>query len=134
MATILVLEDDADLLNLYTRALKFRGYEVAHASSAEQAIALLEADGCVPDAAVLDMSMPGLPGTAVVDYIRKLSRCPTLPIIVVSCNETFRSQLQDPSIVFMTKPIALADLYNAIARCIAPPPAPPAESPGAAQS
>jgi CheY-like chemotaxis protein len=116
MAIVLVLEDDPDLLNLYTRALNFRGYEVECTNSAENAIVMLGQDSFKPDIAVLDMSMPGLPGSAVVDYIRNRSEFPHMPIIVISCDENFRQELQSSKVTFFTKPINLSDLYQAVAQ------------------
>jgi CheY-like chemotaxis protein len=114
MATVLILEDDPDLLNLYSRALRFRGYDVTCADSAESAINML-GDGCTPDIAVLDMSMPGLPGSAVVKFIRSQSRFRNLPIVAISCNEDFRQMLLSSEVTFMTKPINLIDLYRIVA-------------------
>jgi DNA-binding NtrC family response regulator len=117
MTTVLVLEDDSDLLRLYTRALTFRGYEVICTDCAESAIDTIDDEDCIPDVAVLDMSMPGLPGSAVVDYIRHNSRYRELPIIVISCNEDFRQVVDRAGVTFMPKPINLSDLYRAVARC-----------------
>jgi two-component system phosphate regulon response regulator PhoB len=114
MALVFILEDDPDLLNLYSRALKFRGYDVMCADSAENAITML-GDGGTPDIAVLDMAMPGLPGSAVVKFIRAQSRFRNLPIIAISCNEDFRQMLLSSEVTFMTKPINLIDLYRIVA-------------------
>ncbi|HVO71913.1 MAG TPA: response regulator [Aggregatilineaceae bacterium] len=113
MAMVFILEDDPDLLNLYSRALKFRGYNVMCADSAERAISML-GDGGAPDIAVLDMSMPGLPGSAVVEFIRSQSRFRDLPVIAISCNEDFRQMLLSSEVTFMTKPINLIDLYRLV--------------------
>ena len=118
MTTIFVLEDDPDLLRLYTRALAFRGYEVAFTNSAESAIDMIHEGACSPDIAILDMSMPGLPGSAVVDFIRQRSNTPDLPIIVISCDEDFRQVLESAHVTFITKPINLNDLYRAVAQYI----------------
>jgi DNA-binding response OmpR family regulator len=115
MATVFILEDDPDLLNLYSRALHFRGYDVTCADSAENAITMLDEGFCVPDIAVLDMSMPGLPGSAVVEYIRSQRHLNELPIIAISCNEDFRQMLLSSEVTFMTKPINLIDLYRIVA-------------------
>jgi CheY-like chemotaxis protein len=116
MTTVFVLEDDPDLLRLYTHALSFRGYTVEFTDSAESAITMIQDGACTPDVAVLDMSMPGLPGSAVVEYIRNQSSCPDLPIIVISCDEDFRQVLKTSRVEFMAKPISLTDLYSAVAR------------------
>lgn len=116
MTTIFVLEDDPDLLELYTQALTFYGYEVAFTDSAEKAINMIDDSVCSPDIAVLDMSMPGLPGSAVVDYIRLQSTTPDIPIIVISCDEEFRRLVDSSHVEFIRKPIGLNDLYSAVAR------------------
>lgn len=116
MTTVFVLEDDPDLLRLYIHALSFRGYAVEFADSAESAINMIQDGDCTPDVAVLDISMPGLPGSAVVEYIRTQSHCPDLPIIVISCDENSRQVLKTASVEFIAKPISLADLYSAVAR------------------
>jgi CheY-like chemotaxis protein len=116
MATVLVLEDDPDLLQLYTHALAFRGYTVEFADSAESAINMIRDGACTPDVAVLDMSLPGLPGSAVVDYIRTESFYPDMPIIVISCDDDFRRVLMAARVEYMAKPISLTDLYRAVAR------------------
>jgi CheY-like chemotaxis protein len=115
MTTVFVLEDDPDLLRLYTHALTFRGYDVAFTDSAEAAIDMIHKGACTPDIAVLDMSMAGLPGSAVVEYIRNRSDHPDMPIIVISCDEDFRARLQPSHVDFMAKPISLSDLYRAVA-------------------
>lgn len=114
MTRIFVLEDDPDLLNLYTRALTFKGYEVDYTDSAEHAITLIDAGSVHPDIAVLDMHMPGLPGSAVVEFIRDSSAWPNMPIIVISCDDAFRAELEDFEVMFMSKPINLAELYQAV--------------------
>jgi CheY-like chemotaxis protein len=116
MTTIFVLEDDHDLLRLYTHALTFRGYTVEFTDSAESAINMIRDGACTPDVAVLDMSMPGLPGSAVVEFIRNQSQYPDLPIIVISCDDDFRQILTTAHVEFIPKPISLTDLYHAVAR------------------
>lgn len=114
MPTILILEDDDDLRNLYSRALNFKGYEVTVADRAEAALEIL--GHCKPDLAVLDMSMPGLPGSAVVEHM--LTNTSDVPIIIISCDERFRYKYKAEDLKFMAKPINLADLYQAVAQAV----------------
>lgn len=114
MTRILVLENDPDLLNLYTRALKFRGYDVETANAADTAIGMITEGAALPDIAVLDMHMPGLSGSAVVEYLRDHSAYPDIPIIIISCDDDFRNLLQEYDVVFMSKPVNLADLYQTV--------------------
>jgi CheY-like chemotaxis protein len=114
MTTILVLEDNPDLLELYTQAFSFKGYDVAFSNCAEGAIAKFTECGCPPDMAVLDMLMPGLTGDAVVEFIRLHSQRPDIPILVVSCDEVFEAQLRWADVTFMRKPVELEDLFDAV--------------------
>jgi len=114
MAAVFVLEDDPDLLELYTKALTFKGYQVTHTNTAESAIKMLD-DGYLPDIAVLDMSMPGLSGAAVVEFLRSRTDSAGMPIIVVSCDEDFRERLRPADVKFMVKPISISDLFKAVA-------------------
>lgn len=114
MTRIFVLEDDPDLLHLYTRALIFRGYEVDGANRADAAIRMIDNGMAAPDIAVLDMHMPGLSGSAVVEHLRHKSKYPDIPIIVISCDDDFRDLLRDHDVSFLSKPLSLADLYQAV--------------------
>jgi DNA-binding response OmpR family regulator len=114
MTRIFVLEDDPDLLHLYTRALIFRGYEVDGANAAETAIRMIDNGMAAPDVAVLDMHMPGLSGSAVIEHLRRRSKYPDIPIIVISCDDDFRDRLRDQDVTFLSKPLSLADLYQAV--------------------
>ncbi len=114
MTRIFVLEDDPDLLHLYKRALTFRGYEVDAANAAETAIGMLNGGHAAPDIAVLDMHMPGLSGSAVVEFLRGHNTYLNIPIIVISCDDDFRRKLQEYEVTFMSKPINLVDLYQAV--------------------
>ena len=118
MSRIFVLEDDHDLRNLYQKALGFRGYEVMVTESAEEAIETLTGIDIVPDIAVLDMAMEGLPGSEVVWFIRSQERFHHIPILVVSCNENFREELADADITFMRKPLDLRELYHVVSNII----------------
>jgi DNA-binding response OmpR family regulator len=114
MTRIFVLEDDPDLLHLYTRALIFRGYEVDSANRADTAIGMIDNGMAAPDIAVLDMHMPGVSGSAVLEHLRSKSQYSEIPIIVISCDDDFRDRLYDREVTFLSKPISLADLYQAV--------------------
>ncbi|MEG0505793.1 MAG: response regulator, partial [Raoultibacter sp.] len=57
MSTILVVDDDRDLSTIVTRFLESEGYEVASATSAEEAYELLTAQ--TYDLILLDINLPG---------------------------------------------------------------------------
>jgi PAS domain S-box-containing protein len=77
-----LLVDDEDLVRMSTAdMLADLGYDVIEASSAEEALRLIEA-GAMPDILVTDHLMPGMSGDDLARRLRA-SR-PTLPVLIVS--------------------------------------------------
>src|SRR4051812_27651500 len=63
-ARMLVVEDDANIVELLSASLRFAGFEVAAATDGQQALRL--AREFRPDLMVLDVMMPGIDGFEVV--------------------------------------------------------------------
>ena len=106
--TILVADDDPQLLRLVTRNLQFEGYEVLPASDGQQALEQIEAQR--PDLVLLDVMMPKLDGFSVCHRVREFS---AIPIILV----TARGQEQDKirgldlgADDYLTKPFSVDEL------------------------
>ncbi len=68
MTTVLVAEDDEDILLLVATRLERDGYDVVTARTGEEALALVRERR--PDVAVLDIGMPPPDGLEVVRQIR----------------------------------------------------------------
>ena len=77
--TILIADDDPQILRALRITLAARGYEVLTASTGAEAIAAA-VDGH-PDVILLDLGMPGLGGMDVIHAVRGWSEA---PILVVS--------------------------------------------------
>ena len=58
--TILITDDDPQLLRLVSRNLELEDYEVVTASNGQQALDLIEAQA--PDLVLLDVMMPKMDG------------------------------------------------------------------------
>ncbi|MCP4502728.1 MAG: HD domain-containing protein [Deltaproteobacteria bacterium] len=68
--TILVVDDEALLLNGIRRALKRMDVESVSAENAEQAVSLLEG-GLQPDVVLTDQRMPGMSGSEFLSIVRE---------------------------------------------------------------
>jgi CheY-like chemotaxis protein len=79
---VLVVDDDADVLELCRLALERAGYTAAVAATGEEAISLLEQK--TPGLIVLDLGMPGMDGWTVAALIRKHKPTAHIPILVVT--------------------------------------------------
>jgi two-component system cell cycle sensor histidine kinase/response regulator CckA len=109
---ILLVEDEPPLLRLAARALRGAGYAVLTASSAEDALELLDAGAPAPRALVSDVVMPGLDGLGLAAALR--ARYPALPVLLVSgyAEAALGRDLAAEGIRLLPKPYGLADLVT----------------------
>jgi len=83
--TVLVIEDDAALRQLYRFTLATRGFRVELCGDGLEALASL--DGSAPAAVVLDMGLPRLPGREVLAELKGSTRMKNIPVVVVTAYE-----------------------------------------------
>lgn len=86
-ASILVAEDDPDLLSLLVRRLTKVGYRVTAARDGAEA--LLALGSGAPDAVILDVMMPKVTGIEVARQLRSDAATSHVPVILISAG--FRS-------------------------------------------
>jgi len=119
MATILLVDDDVDLVQMNRRVLEHRGHSVVCANTAEEARELLKTTQ--PELAVVDVMMESQ--TAGFDLAREIhQRLPEVPMIVLSgiheaTGVPFRFEPDEtwlPVLKFLDKPVAPADLAGEI--------------------
>ncbi len=77
---ILIVDDEVDMLELFTLRLKANNFEVATAVDGEDALRKFAQEN--PDAILLDIMMPGIDGIDVLRRIRKES--PNIPIFMIT--------------------------------------------------
>ena len=82
MTRVLVVEDEESYSDALAYMLRKEGYEVAIAADGNSAIAEFERNGA--DIVLLDLMLPGLPGTEVCRQIRQTS---SVPVIMVSAKD-----------------------------------------------
>jgi DNA-binding response OmpR family regulator len=80
---ILIVEDDADLVNLTTHWLERAGYGVQHAADGAAALKALAADP-LPALVLLDVMLPKMDGFEVLRRIRADERTRELPVVMVT--------------------------------------------------
>src|SRR5450631_1169967 len=80
--TILVVDDDADIVRFVEMNLRLEGYRVVVARDGVEALAMVAAE--MPDLVLLDTMMPGYDGIEVTRRLRADSRTSTLPIIMLT--------------------------------------------------
>jgi two-component system response regulator MprA len=108
-AAILVVDDDAPIRRMLDRTLTAEGYEVRCAADGGAALASIERS--VPDAVVLDVSMPGLDGLEVCRRLRG-KRLAT-PILLLTARDALEDRvagLDAGADDYLVKPFAVEEL------------------------
>src|SRR5688572_16955569 len=82
MASILIVDDDRDGREALSRYLQRAGYEVDSASDGRDALAAVLAR--TPDLIVLDMFMPQIDGSGLLEIVRSYLRLQSLPVVVLT--------------------------------------------------
>jgi CheY-like chemotaxis protein len=80
--TVMCVDDDAGIRELYGALLGQNGYEVIAATCGRHALHVFESKEEEIDAVILDYEMPGMNGLELATWLKQ--RHPTLPVIMVS--------------------------------------------------
>ena len=80
--TILVVDDEPDMLRLVEAILTEQGYKVTLAKGAENAIRTFEKLNPRPDLILTDVVMPGMSGPMLIDHLLTLE--PNLRVLFMS--------------------------------------------------
>jgi len=80
--SIVIVDDDPDIVELVKATLKSRGFDVKTASDGEEGLHLIQS--LRPDLVVLDLMMPKVSGLEVVRRMREDPQTRDIPIIVLS--------------------------------------------------
>ena len=91
-ATILVVDDDAISQRLVEMFLTKAGYQVEQAFSGSQCLHFLESRQA--DLIFLDVEMPGMAGTEVLQEIRQRNLAPGTPIYFLSGSENMAMEVK----------------------------------------
>jgi len=115
---ILLIDDDPGVRKVLDRILSGAGYTVQGVGDAFQA--LDEIDLQPPDAALLDIKMPGMDGLGLLDNLRQ--RGLDIPVVILTGHgDEFTSQhcLDAGAAAYLTKPPDRADLLLAVRGAVA---------------
>jgi len=118
MATILIADDDAGMLDALGEAIRDIGHDIRAVRSGDAALAALNKEAI--DAMFLDLRMPGMDG---LEVLRRLHKQPNLPpVTVLTAYATASNTIEAMRLGafdHLTKPIARADLVRVLNEMLA---------------
>ena len=117
---ILIVEDTRDTRALLKAVFEAEGYEVLEAADGIEAVEVALAE--LPDAIIMDMSLPRIDGNTAVKIIRREPALRSTPVI--ACTAHNQWEWRGKAIVagcdaFITKPIDFAQLRATLAQLLA---------------
>jgi len=135
VTTVLIVEDERDLLSLLDFNLRQAGFQTLLASSGVEALAHVART--VPDLVVLDLMLPDLPGTEICRRLKGTDRTRHVPVVML----TARGEEMDRVVGFelgaddyVVKPFSVRELVlrlqAVLRRAAGPPSDAPAEQVG----
>lgn len=126
--TVLIVEDEQDILDLLDYNLKIAGFRVLKADNGVQGLAMAKKE--LPDIVVLDLMLPGLDGKEVCRQIRQNEATRSIPVVMLTAKADEVDRIIGFEIGaddYMTKPFSPRELVlrvQAILRRTTEPPAP----------
>jgi two-component system, NtrC family, nitrogen regulation response regulator GlnG len=128
--TVLICDDEQAIAWALSKACEKQGYRVQVAASAEDALAKAKADP--PDAAFLDVRLPGMDGLTALAELRALA--PAVAVIVITAHgnlSTAVKAVEGGAFDYLAKPFDLDQAMDALKRALQRPG--PANPPPAAR-
>jgi DNA-binding response OmpR family regulator len=115
---ILLVDDDAEIIESLRLALESNGYTVLIARDGNQGLALSEREN--PDLVILDMMMPKRSGFLVLEKMRRTRDTP-LRVIMITANEGSRHKAYAEMLGvddYIRKPFPMDRLIDSVQRLI----------------
>jgi len=82
--TVLVIDDEPDVVLMIRLALELRGYRVVEAGTGTDGIEAILREN--PDAVLLDLRLPDIDGWDVIEDLRARGRFDEQPVIIISAH------------------------------------------------
>lgn len=110
-ATVLVVDDNADNVELVRMGLESAGYEVVAAYDGEEA--LLKVADASPDVILLDVMMPGLDGIEVCRRLKSWEETRSIPVLMLTALKEVEDRVRAIEVgadEFLSKPVDMTEL------------------------
>ncbi|MFH1243940.1 MAG: response regulator [Pseudomonadota bacterium] len=116
--TILVIEDDLDVLQMIIKHLKFLGFEVIIATDGMEGLKRLESGDF--DMVITDIVMPFVSGVGVVTALKE--KRPHIPVIAITGygKEPEAAAMEKKADLVLAKPVKMSLLKDHIMTLLAP--------------
>jgi two-component system, OmpR family, alkaline phosphatase synthesis response regulator PhoP len=113
--TIMVVDDNPDIITIVKTILEGKGYNVLSASSGQELLSLL--NNQKPDLIILDIMMPEMDGLEVLGRLKGVTETASIPVILLTAKVQYEDVLGGYKLgadYYITKPFTSTQLVNGI--------------------
>ena len=114
MKTILLVDDEPELLDILGELLSGFGYKVIARIDAESALPAIK-EGTTVDLVITDLKMPGMSGPEFVVALKRI--VPAMPVIMLTAHGSVESYIQSRSdgvFEYINKPVQSKELRRIV--------------------
>jgi len=111
---ILIVEDDADLRTMFQIALSLAGFDAAEARNGYEALQRVDDDP--PDLIVLDIGLPDVDGSVVLQDLVEQGLARRIPVVVVTARTEPIEQVNVHCV--LRKPVDPYELVRTVKACL----------------
>jgi len=119
--TILIVDDDKKLIQLFNRMLTLIGYQVKAFTDPLMAVEAFESDPDIFDLVLTDMTMPGMTGADFIRVVKAIRN--DIPVMVCTGHSALMDEQkarESGIAAFVMKPISLKEMSQAIRKVLDP--------------
>ena len=116
-ATVLVVDDDHDMVSALSDILRKAGYHPLSAHSGHEAIAMVEQG--LPDVLISDLRMAGMSGHGLQAELKRIA--PDLPVIIITAFGSIQTAVESMKLGafdYITKPFSNGELLLIVSRAL----------------
>lgn len=117
--SILVVDDDPDILDALRFTLEYAGYDVKTTEKTDYAEHLHDSEGALPDVIILDVLLSGKDGRTICKMLKSHLETKAIPVIMISAHpDAERSVKEVGADDFIAKPFDIDHLLKTVKSCL----------------
>ena len=106
--SILIIEDEKNILDFMSRTLKANGYKTTTVTSGKAGLSIINSQ--CPDLILLDLGLPDMDGNDIIASVREWTSCPIIVISARTGEHDKVAALDLGADDYMTKPFSVSEL------------------------
>ena len=114
--TILIVDDNLDLVHFYRRYTAGTRYHIVHAAHGQRVFETIET--CAPDIIVLDVMLPDVDGWELLAHLREHPATRSIPVIVCSVIRERELALALGATLYLPKPVRRQQFIQALEQAL----------------